>query len=55
MIAFPIPLTGEQAYTDSEKDMIKKEFDRLKEFAASSDNPEHSKDVISTFMKQYGL
>lgn len=55
MIAFPVPLTGEQAYTDSEKDMIKKEFDRLREFAASSDNPEHSKDVISTFMKRHDL
>ncbi len=55
MIAFPVPLTGAQAYTDSEKDMIKKEFDRLKEFAVSSDNPEHSEDVISTFMKLHDL
>lgn len=55
LIVLPRTLPKNQIHTESENAIIRRELARLAEFARSSDNPDHSKDVISTFMNRYGL
>ena len=55
MLVVPRMLPADQKYAESEKTIIKKEIDRLEEFASSADNPEYSRQIITTLMKQYEL
>lgn len=50
----PLPPKGE-IHTEAEAKIIREEFARLEEFAGSSDNPEHSRQVIKTFMNKHSL
>lgn len=55
IIVLPMPLPSCDLYLESEKNMIRKELDRIEEFAGSSDNPEHSMEIIQTYKTEYGL
>lgn len=55
LIVLPKTLPINEIYTESEKTIIRKEMDRLREFANSSDNPDCSEEIISTFMNKYNL
>lgn len=53
MIVLPkrLPDGGVRKY---EKRVLRKELDRVEEFARSADNPEHGREIITTLMKRYG-
>lgn len=55
MIVLPRAIPAGKIYTESEKSVILKEIDRLSEFANTSDNPDHSRDLASKLMNRYGL
>lgn len=55
MIVLPRVVPEGQLCTESEKSIIRKELERLREFAASSDNPDYSMKIISTLMCRYDL
>ena len=55
MIVLPSSIPQGEIHTESEKSIIRKELDRLSEFAGTSDNPEHSQDLVSKLINRYGL
>lgn len=55
MIVLPRSIPQGEIHTESEKVIIRKELARLSEFAGTSDNPEHSRDLVSKLMNRYGL
>ncbi len=55
MIAIPSLQSTDDVLADSVKKIIRKEFERLGEFAKSSHNPEYSKELIQKFVTLYDL
>ena len=55
LIVLPRILPAGETHTESERNMVRNELARLREFARSSDNPKYSEEIISTFMNKYNL
>lgn len=55
MIVLPRTIPEGEIHTESEKAIIRKEIDRLAEFAGTADNPDHSRELVSKLMNRYDL
>lgn len=55
VIALPEHLPHDDSYSDSERTLITKELNRLREFASSSENPEVASKLISSLKTRYRL
>lgn len=55
VLALPPSIPSNEIYTEGEKKIISNEITRLDEFSRSSNNPEHSQELIYKLNSQYGV